>query len=197
MPYRRNAGISIVNRSGVPVEVALSARVGKWKWDSSSMYFHTTYKYEAGVRDIKWDSPGAIEWNFVNIRGKGVYLGNTLAVYNHMDAWYGEGDAKVWVDGDKFPSEFGTVWKIITIPPGRRWYYIKRHLPMRPGQTTKVPPVTIHLRGRATWMECLFAEISGMTWKCLAGKEVQSTLPPPCIGMGRRELAIIKEKKYL
>jgi hypothetical protein len=72
------------------------------------MYFHTTYKYEAGIKDVKWDSPGAIEWNFINIRGKGVYLGNTLAVNNHMDAWYGEGDAKVWVDGESFPSEFGT-----------------------------------------------------------------------------------------
>lgn len=108
MPYRRNARISIINRSGVPVEIALSARTSLWKWDSSSMYFHTTYKYEAGIKDVKWDSPGAIEWNFINIRGKGVYLGNTLAVNNHMDAWYGEGDAKVWVDGESFPSEFGT-----------------------------------------------------------------------------------------
>ncbi|MBN9383267.1 MAG: DUF2961 domain-containing protein [Chitinophagaceae bacterium] len=108
MPYRRNARVSIVNGSGIKLDVSVAVRTGPWKWDSSSMYFHTTYKYEENIKDVKWDSPGAIEWNFVHIRGRGIYLGNTLAVYNHMDAWYGEGDAKVWVDDDVFPSEFGT-----------------------------------------------------------------------------------------
>lgn len=118
MPYRRGARVRVLNGSGFPVEVVLSARTGQWKWDSSSMYFHATYKYSENIKDAKWDydvskvasqdSSGPIEWNFVRIRGRGVYLGNTLAVDNHMDAWYGEGDAKVWVDDDTFPSEFGT-----------------------------------------------------------------------------------------
>ena len=42
------------------------------------------------------------------MQSKGVYLGNTLAVDNHMTSWYGEGDAKAYVDNEKFPSEFGT-----------------------------------------------------------------------------------------
>lgn len=54
------------------------------------------------------DAAAPIEWNFVTIRGKGIYLGNSLAVNNHMNSWYGEGNAKVWVDEDNFPSEFGT-----------------------------------------------------------------------------------------
>lgn len=118
MPYRRGARITILNKSGVEVDVAVAATVDKWKWDSSSMYFHTTYKYSAGIKDAKWDydvskvasrdTAGPIEWNFVNIKGRGIYLGNTLAVNNHMNSWYGEGDAKVWVDEDRFPSEFGT-----------------------------------------------------------------------------------------
>jgi hypothetical protein len=118
MPYRQRARISILNRSGMEVEVFVSAMVDKWKWDSSSMYFHTTYKYEGNIRDAKWDydvakvasrdTAAPIEWNFVKIKGRGIYLGNTLAVYNHMSSWYGEGDAKVWVDKEPFPSEFGT-----------------------------------------------------------------------------------------
>jgi len=118
MPYRSRGRMRVLNRSGGDVSVSLSARVSPWKWGGRSMYFHATYKYSADVKDAKWDydvskvalrdSSAPIEWNFVNIRGRGVYLGNTLAVNNHMDAWYGEGDAKVWVDDDTFPSEFGT-----------------------------------------------------------------------------------------
>ena len=118
MPYRRGARVRLINQTGGSVEVALSVKTAPWKWDDRSMYFHTTYKYEENIKDAKWDydvtkvagkdTAGPIEWNFVTIKGKGIYLGNTLAVNNHMDAWYGEGDAKVWVDGDTFPSEFGT-----------------------------------------------------------------------------------------
>ena len=82
------------------------------------MYFHTTWKYEKNVKDVKGDydlnkvakldTAGPIDWNFATIKGKGIYIGNTLAVFNHMNAWYGEGDAKAYVDNEKFPSEFGT-----------------------------------------------------------------------------------------
>ncbi len=118
MPYQKNAAITIINKAWFAVDAEISATVDNWKWDNNSMYFHTTYKYEENIKDAKWeydvnkiaakDSAAPIEWNFVKIKGRGIYLGNSLAVNNHMDTWYGEGDAKVWVDDDKFPSEFGT-----------------------------------------------------------------------------------------
>jgi hypothetical protein len=118
MPYQKNAVITIVNTAPFDVEVNLYATIGPWKWNNNSMYFHTTYKYEENIRDAKWDydvtklaakdTAAPIEWNFITIKGRGIYLGNTLAVNNHMNTWYGEGDAKVWVDSDTFPSEFGT-----------------------------------------------------------------------------------------
>ena len=118
MPYQKNAVITIINKASFSVDVDVSAIVDNWKWDSNSLYFHTTYKYEENIKDAKWDydvnkvakqdTAAPIEWNFVKIKGRGIYLGNTLAVNNHMNTWYGEGDAKVWVDDDKFPSEFGT-----------------------------------------------------------------------------------------
>jgi hypothetical protein len=37
-----------------------------------------------------------------------VYVGDTLAVHNGCSKWWGEGDEKIWVDDDKFPSIFGT-----------------------------------------------------------------------------------------
>ncbi len=118
MPYRRQAVVTLENRGYAPVGVKLAVRVAPYRWTSRSMYFHTTFKFERNVRDVKWDydlnrvaskdKEGPIDWNFVRIRGGGMYMGNTLAVDNHMNAWYGEGDAKAWVDGETFPSEFGT-----------------------------------------------------------------------------------------
>lgn len=118
MPYRDKAVITLVNTSGLAAEAEVAVVVDKWRWTNASMYFFATYKFEAGIKNAKWDydvskmaahdSTAPIEWNFIEIKGKGIYLGNTLAINNHMQTWYGEGDAKIWVDGDNFPSEFGT-----------------------------------------------------------------------------------------
>ena len=53
------------------------------------------------------------EWNYVTIDGKGVYVGDTLALFNRpkegpIGPWWGEGDEKILVDGESFPSHFGT-----------------------------------------------------------------------------------------
>lgn len=118
MPYRQRAKISIVNSSKSPVHVFLAAALSGWKWDDRCMYFHAKWKQELNLKDTKWDydvtkathldTAAPKEWNFITIKGRGVYLGNTLNIFNHMHTWYGEGDHKIWVDRDTFPSEFGT-----------------------------------------------------------------------------------------
>jgi hypothetical protein len=35
-------------------------------------------------------------------------MGTGLTVFNTADAWWGEGDEKIWVDGESFPSFIGT-----------------------------------------------------------------------------------------
>ncbi|MBS1664000.1 MAG: DUF2961 domain-containing protein [Bacteroidetes bacterium] len=118
MPYRKSATIFIQNSGAFDVSLHAKAVVSPFKWDNRTMYFHATYKFEKDIKDVKWDydpgkvakndPAGPIDWNFVRIQGKGIYLGNTLCVDNHMKSWYGEGDAKAYVDGEHFPSEFGT-----------------------------------------------------------------------------------------
>ena len=46
--------------------------------------------------------------NFVSLAGQGVYMGDAVTLFNTANAWWGEGDEKVFVDDDKFPSFFGT-----------------------------------------------------------------------------------------
>lgn len=118
MPYQKTATITLINKNDFDVSINASATVDAFKWNNATMYFHTTYKFEENIKDAKWDydvtkvasldPAGPIDWNFATIKGKGVYMGNTLAVNNKMNSWYGEGDAKAYVDGEKFPSEFGT-----------------------------------------------------------------------------------------
>lgn len=118
MPYQKSAKITFINKAPFDISLKATATVSPYKWDDRSMYFHTTYKYEENIQDRKWDydlnkiaskdSVGPIDWNFATLKGKGVYLGNTLSINNHMNSWYGEGDAKAYVDNETFPSEFGT-----------------------------------------------------------------------------------------
>ncbi|WP_166670745.1 glycoside hydrolase family 172 protein [Olivibacter sp. XZL3] len=118
MPFRESAVVRLINNNDFPIELTLSIATDRFEWDKRAMYFHAFTKMEEQVWDAKWDydpkkSPkgdarAPIDWNFIEVKGEGVYMGNTLATLNHMNSWYGEGDAKAYVDGEDFPSEFGT-----------------------------------------------------------------------------------------
>jgi len=67
------------------------------------MHFHANWRH-----DCPLDTTNKRDWNYVEVQGKGVYMGDVLAVVNPVEAWWGEGDEKVYVDGEKFPSHVGT-----------------------------------------------------------------------------------------
>lgn len=50
----------------------------------------------------------AIDWTMLKTQGKGRYCGVMLHVWNPKGGWWGEGDEKFFVDGEKFPSTYGT-----------------------------------------------------------------------------------------
>jgi hypothetical protein len=50
----------------------------------------------------------AIDWTMLKTKGRGRYCGVMLHVWNPRGGWWGEGDEKFFVDGEKFPSTFGT-----------------------------------------------------------------------------------------
>ena len=49
-----------------------------------------------------------IDWPIVKTEGAGRFVGVMLHVWNPRGGWWGEGDEKFFVDGEKFPSTFGT-----------------------------------------------------------------------------------------
>ena len=103
MPYQKTGKISLVNLGDKPVNVLLKAGIGDWDWDDRSMYFHSAWRgqYPVATRPFS-------DWNYVTVNGRGVYVGDTLTIMNPVERWWGEGDEKIWVDGEDFPSIFGT-----------------------------------------------------------------------------------------
>lgn len=49
-----------------------------------------------------------IDWTMLKTEGRGRFCGVMLHVWNLQVGWWGEGDEKFFVDGEKFPSTFGT-----------------------------------------------------------------------------------------
>ena len=108
MPYKKQVVMAIENTGTQTIQVSLAATTAPYTWDERTMYFHADCKQENNVVVKKYDTANVREWNFNTIHGQGIFVGETFAVNNHMHYWYGEGDQKIWVDKDSFPSEFST-----------------------------------------------------------------------------------------
>jgi hypothetical protein len=103
MPYEASGQISLCNSGPRPIDAQLELSVGDWDWDERSMHFHANWRIAS---PIEGERPQ--DWNYITIKGQGVYAGDTLSVNNPQALWYGEGDERVYVDGEAFPSQLGT-----------------------------------------------------------------------------------------
>ena len=104
MPFQKQAIVTIHNFGDQNVTLKnLAVATEPWQWDNRSMYFHATW-FE--LRNQKTDIRRDV--NYVTIKGKGVYVGDSLTIFNTHPDWWGEGDEKIYVDGESFPSHFGT-----------------------------------------------------------------------------------------
>jgi len=109
MPFATSARFVAENLGTVPARVSGQASVADWAWDGRSLHLHARWRVDHGLlADEPFDLP------FVSARGRGVYVGTAVMLLNPTRVptsagnWWGEGDEKVWVDDDTFPSLFGT-----------------------------------------------------------------------------------------
>ncbi|MCC6145679.1 MAG: DUF2961 domain-containing protein [Candidatus Hydrogenedentes bacterium] len=107
MPYARSAQVTLEHLGPQPVEVNLEVRTGAWDWNAESMHFHARWRADDPVPGTPFQ-----DWNFVDIEGQGVYVGDNWTILSADTGWWGEGDEKIYIDDDyetrKFPSHFGT-----------------------------------------------------------------------------------------
>lgn len=96
MPYQNAAEVRLVNRGAQNVNVDLQVDTGDWQWTPDSMHFHADYRSEANIATRGGN--GTTDWTYLNVRGRGTYVGDTLSLRNGAGIWWGEGDEKVYVD---------------------------------------------------------------------------------------------------
>lgn len=106
MPFEKSAKVEVINegtRSQVVfIRVEHSAltrpveKLGR---------FHAKWHRDAFLPE----SPERkIDWPMLITEGQGRFCGVMLHVWNPKGSWWGEGDEKFFVDGEPFPSTFGT-----------------------------------------------------------------------------------------
>lgn len=103
MPFRERASISLQNRGQTDRRVFLHVETMHARWTERSMHFHAKWRQSVDLR-----TRPMIDWNYLSAAGQGVFVGAALAIANPVRTWWGEGDEKIYVDGESFPSHFGT-----------------------------------------------------------------------------------------
>jgi hypothetical protein len=105
MPFRKTAVVELLNEDQ-------TARKGTIEIDSVPLcrdfnglgYFHC--KWHRDTETLPKDR--FPDWIMLKTQGRGRFCGVMLHVWNPRGGWWGEGDEKFFVDGEKFPSTFGT-----------------------------------------------------------------------------------------
>jgi len=103
MPFRKSARIEIENQSDLPLSM-LYFNIDWIKLDKlpkDTPYFYAQYRQEYPVEKGK-------DYLLLETTGKGHYVGTVLAVRMRSPAWFGEGDEKIYIDGEAKPSIWGT-----------------------------------------------------------------------------------------
>jgi hypothetical protein len=107
MPYSSHAHIQVQNESPAPLvmnwEVTL-APISKSTADGL-LRFHAKWHRDT----LPAMRPDRLpDWTLLKTQGTGRYVGTQLHLWNPRGGWWGEGDEKWFVDGEKFPSTIGT-----------------------------------------------------------------------------------------
>ncbi len=103
MPFQRSARLGFRNLGDQEVVLTLDVDAARYQWTDRSMYFHARWRTESDMptRPMR-------DWNYLIAQGQGVFAGVAFTIANPVRQWWGEGDEKIYVDGETFPSHFGT-----------------------------------------------------------------------------------------
>ncbi|MBM4060707.1 MAG: DUF2961 domain-containing protein [Planctomycetes bacterium] len=103
MPYRTRARIEVENQSDRPL-IGFYYHVDYLELDelpAGTPYFCAQYRQE-------FPSKLGQEYLILDADGPGHYVGTVMSVRSRSPAWFGEGDEKFWIDGERQPSIWGT-----------------------------------------------------------------------------------------
>ncbi len=105
MPFGKKARIEIENPTGQDRRLSLDIAFAPLEKPMDELaYFHC--KWHRDVKELSEDRWP--DWVMLQTEGRGRFCGVMLHVWNPAGGWWGEGDEKFFVDGEKMPSFFGT-----------------------------------------------------------------------------------------
>lgn len=106
MPYASSGAMTIQNSGTTRADIEVSVTTGPWNWDDRSLLFHANWRYEDPQPTLPLR-----DWNFIEVEGQGVIVGDAWSILVPHSGWWGEGDEKIYVDlppDAAFPTQFGT-----------------------------------------------------------------------------------------
>jgi hypothetical protein len=105
MPFAKNAVVELVNEDKVARKLTIEIDHAPLSRPFEGLgYFHA--KWHRDTTPVSKDR--FPDWLMLKTEGRGRFCGVMLHVWNPRGGWWGEGDEKFFIDGEKFPSTFGT-----------------------------------------------------------------------------------------
>jgi hypothetical protein len=105
MPFGKSAKVELVNEDKTARDVGLTI-VHAPLSRPFQQFGHFHCKWHRDVHPLPKDRWP--DWVMLETVGRGRFCGVMLHVWNPYAGWWGEGDEKFFVDGEKFPSTIGT-----------------------------------------------------------------------------------------
>ena len=103
MPFKKEAKLTMQNMDSAPMKLYYQIDYEVGDIPEDSVYFHAQFRR---VNPLPYQSVYTI---LDGVKGHGHYVGTYLAWGSHSPGWWGEGEIKFYLDGDKaFPTVCGT-----------------------------------------------------------------------------------------
>jgi hypothetical protein len=105
MPFAKGARVELLNEGNTPRKVTFSITHAPLTRPIGELArFHCKWHRDVfPLPEERWP-----DWTVMRSEGRGRFCGFMLHVWNPHGGWWGEGDEKFFVDGEKLPSTFGT-----------------------------------------------------------------------------------------
>jgi hypothetical protein len=103
MPFRKKCKITLENIDNSPMTIYYQVNYALTQVPADAAYFHAQFRRENPLKTK------GLYTILDGVEGKGQYVGTYLAWGVHHTGWWGEGEIKFFMDGDKeFPTICGT-----------------------------------------------------------------------------------------
>jgi hypothetical protein len=112
MPFREKVRIEIDNLSDQDITVSTSLRLKDYEWEvGESMHFRAHWRADHNLTssgENPFDIPYVLGSGKGRLVGASAFIMNPARVPTSWGNWWGEGDEKIFIDGEETPSIFGT-----------------------------------------------------------------------------------------